>query len=536
MTFDTLLSHFLTDTRISLELFLPTLTVCAAIVFLLINRLTGLDRLVPASLTALTGTVIALFIASLQFWEWNVTGRAEMEFFTGMLVFDKFTAFLQLFLLLFLMFTITLTVLSGIPDQEDGPDFYTLLLGSAVGMLLMVSANHLLIVFLGIEMLSVPSYAMVGFTKGRRQSSEAALKYVVYGAGAAGVMLYGLSLIAGITGTASLPELAGRLQEIFGQQPPGLAHSAQLVLVLGIVMSLVGFAFKLSVVPFHFWCPDAFHGAAAEVGGYLSVASKAAAFSLLVRFVLALISPATPALGQMYLALGLGIGVVAVITTTFGNLAAYAQTNIKRMLAYSTIAHAGYMLMAVSALVVLQGSSQGQAWITDQSSRAVEGLLYYLSVYFFMNLGAFAIVALIRNQIFSEEIEDYQGLGYQSPLLATCMAICMFSLVGMPPLGGFFAKLAIFASVYQAGTVSPVMWVLLVLGLLNTVFSLYYYVRVLKTMTLNTRPAGARKLELPFGSVPGFYVAVVSFPVVFLGININWLSQAARSVALTLFP
>lgn len=544
MTFDVLLTQFLTDTKRDIGLFVPALALGATIVIILLNRISGLDRRIPAYATALSGTVVAFGVALLQFWEWNLNLQAAVPIFTGLLVFDKFTAFLQLFLLLFLVLTITLTVLSSIPDLEDGPDFYTLLLGSVVGMLLMISANHLLIVFLGIEMLSVPSYAMVGFTKGRRQSSEAALKYVVYGAGASGIMLYGLSLIAGLTGTLSLPELAGQLQAIFSDKQTIVQDAAVRTLVLALVMVMVGFCFKLSVVPFHFWCPDAFHGATAEVGGFLSVASKAAAFSLLVRFALAVVSPDTPALESVYICLGIGVGVLGALSSSFGNLAAYAQSNMKRMLAYSTIAHAGYMLMAIAALIVLRSSAEAvktsanqadyQHYLTAASS-ALEGLLYYLCVYLFMNLGAFAIVALIRNQIFSEEIDDYKGLGYQAPVLAACMAICMFSLVGLPPLGGFFAKLVIFASVYEASKVSPFMFVLLVIGLGNTVFSLFYYVRVLKTMLIDTRPAGAMRVEMPFNSVPGFYVSLVSFPVVFLGINIDWLSRAARSVAMTFF-
>ncbi len=535
MTFDGLLENFLIDTKGSLELFLPTLALCATIVFMLLNRISGLDRRLPAYSMALAGTTVAFLLALQQFWDWCTGSHEASTMFTGMLVFDRFSAFLQLFLLLFLVMTITLTVLSSVPDLEDGPDFYTLLLGSVVGMLLMISANHLLIVFLGIEMLSVPSYAMVGFAKGRKQSSEAALKYVVYGAGASGVLLYGLSLLTGITGTANLPELALRLEAIFSQEGVGVQHAAVRTLVLALVMVMAGFAFKLSVVPFHFWCPDAFHGAFAEVGGFLSVASKAAAFSLLVRFALAVVSPEAEALQTIYIALGIGVGVLGVVSSTFGNLAAYAQTNMKRLLAYSTIAHAGYMLMAVSALIVVQTSNTDPAWRTEVSGKAVEGLLYYLSVYFFMNLGAFAMVAIIRNQIFSEEIEDYRGLGFQSPMLAVCMAICLFSLVGLPPLGGFFAKLAIFASVYEASKVSPFMFALLVIGLLNTVFSLFYYVGVLKTMILQTRPAGARRFELTFYSVPGFYVALISFVVVYLGIHIDLLSRTARHVALSLF-
>jgi NADH-quinone oxidoreductase subunit N len=540
MTFDAIFSAYLRDTKLSLELFGPGLALCVTIVLLLLNRLCGLDRRLPAFATALGGTVIAFGLALVQFWNWSQSGGSA-EFFTGMLVFDTFTAFLQVFLLLFLVMTITLTVLSGIPDLEDGPDFYTLLLGSVVGMLLMISANHLLIVFLGIEMLSVPSYAMVGFTKGRRQSSEAALKYVVYGAGAAGVMLYGISLIAGITGTASLPELANRLQLIFLDQDAGVQNAVLRTLVLGLVMVMAGFAFKLSVVPFHFWCPDAFHGAPAEVGGFLSVASKAAAFSLLVRVALAVVSPEASTLSSIYLALGIGLGVIAVITATFGNLAAYAQTNMKRLLAYSTIAHAGYMLMAVSAMVVLMAASDKTASnglvIDERSARAVEGLLYYLAAYLFMNLGAFAITALIRNEIFSEEIEDYRGLGYQAPILAVGMGLCLFSLVGLPPLGGFVGKLFVFASLYDAGFVHPAMWAILAIGALNTVFSLFYYLRVLKTMYLVERPVGARPVRVPTWSTAGVFVLLVTVPLIWpLGLHVQLVSRVARSAALALFP
>ena len=351
-----------------------------------------------------------------------------------------FSVFFRGFLLFFLVFVIALTVLSGIPDREDAPDFYTLLCGAVVGMMVMSSANHLLMMFLGVEMASVPSYAMTGFLKGRRQSSEASLKFVVYGAGAAGVMLFGISLLAGLTGTAEFGELGHRLQSIFASGF-GVSHPGARITILAMLLISVGFAFMLSVVPFHFWCPDAFQGASAEVAGFLSIASKAAAFALLVRFSMAVTGSDAGVIQGLSLMMGLGLGTLAVITATFGNMAAYSQTNAKRLLAYSTIAHAGYMLMAISALLVLRSTmGSDHAASSDQMIRAIEGLLYYLAVYLFMNLGAFAIVALIRNQTFSEEIDDYKGLIHQSPLLAICMAICLFSLVGLTPLGGFYGK------------------------------------------------------------------------------------------------
>jgi NADH-quinone oxidoreductase subunit N len=521
----------------SVTIFLPELVLTCSIVLMLLGRLTSLDRIIPTHVFALLGGLTSFVIVLRQFWEFRVGETAGLELFTGLAMHDEFSIFFRGFLTFFLVFVIALTVLTGIPDDEDAPDFYSLLTGAVVGMMVMSSANHLLMLFLGVEMASVPSYAMTGFLKGRRQSSEAALKFVVYGAGSAGVMLFGISLLAGLLGTAEFPELAQRFQAVFANRA-GMQDPATRCVVLALLMITVGFAFKLSLVPFHFWAPDAFHGAPAEVGGFLSVASKAAAFALLVRLTISLTGDGTGALSSLSLSCGIGLGVLSIITTTFGNLAAYSQQNIKRMLAYSTIAHAGYMLMAVSAVLILQSArsdSAFQALHPTTGPRAMEGLLYYLSVYLFMNLGAFGIAALIRNQTFSEEIDDYKGMVQQAPVLAICMAICMFSLVGIPPLGGFYGKVFIFASVYEATNVHWFMWVVLAAGGLNTVISLFYYLRVAKVMCLEARPADATPVTMAAGSTPGLYVMLVSGMVVFLGIIINPLSTVASYAAHALF-
>ena len=524
----------------SVNIFLPELVLSCSIVLMLLARLTSLDRVIPTHWFALLGGMTAFVIVLRQFWEFSLTETVGIEVFTGLAIHDEFSIFFRGFLTFFLVFVIALTVLTGIPDDEDAPDFYSLLSGAVVGMMLMSSANHLLMLFLGIEMASVPSYAMTGFLKGRRQSSEAALKFVVYGAGAAGVMLFGISLLAGLLGTAEFPELAQRFHTVFSGRM-GMQDPTTRCVVLALLMITVGFAFKLSLVPFHFWCPDAFHGAPAEVGGFLSVGSKAAAFALLVRLTMSLAGDGSGALSSLSLSCGLGLGLLAIVTSTFGNLAAYSQQNIKRMLAYSTIAHAGYMLMAVSALLVLQ-SVQGDAQFlsahpgyAESGPRAMQGLLYYLCVYLFMNLGAFAIVALIRNQTFSEEIDDYQGMIQQAPLLAICMAICMFSLVGIPPLGGFYGKFFIFSSVYEATNVHWFMWVVLAAGGLNTVISLFYYLRVAKTMCMDPRPTEAVAVSMVPSSSPGMYVMLVSGMVVFLGIIIEPLSKVALHAAGSFF-
>ncbi len=536
MAFSQLLEQLVNDTTgPSLSYFSAELWLSGTIVLMLLCRLFNIDRFVPTFVVALAGAVAASLASYSQFIDIAAQpAEFSQEFFTGLMVQDLFSVFFRIFLSLFLILMIALTVLTGIPDNEDGPDFYSLLLGATIGMMMMASANNLLILFLAIEMASVPSYVMVGFLKGRKPSSEAALKYVVYGAGAAGVMLYGISLIAGVLGTGDMSLLSDRLRVVAEGGVGGLGDAEVRAVVLGVMLVMVGLAFKLSLVPFHFWCPDAFEGASAEVGGFLSVASKAGAFGLLVRFCVSL--SGNPSTAEVMTAFGIGLGVIAIITTTFGNLAAYAQSNVKRLLAYSTIAHAGYMLMAVAAMLVMQNSDQAPA-LGDEINKSIGALLYYLAVYLFMNLGAFAIVALIRNYTFSEEIDSYKGLVSESPVLCICMMICMFSLVGMPPFGGFIGKLMIFASVYKAGELHWSMYVVLAFGGLNTVFSLFYYLRVLKTMFLDERPEGARAVQLP--SVEGSYVALLALFVLLLGMAPflpNGLSAIANEAANSVFP
>ena len=524
---DQLITELPTQIGSDVTAFLSELVLCGTVVALLLGRLLGIDRKIPGHWIAMAGTLIAFGIA---FGNVYANGPdayqagEDAQLFSGLLVNDGLTVFFRLFLLVFLVLVIALTVLSGIPDNEDGPDFYTLLIGATIGMMLMASANHLLMLFLAVEMASVPSYVMVGFLKGKRLSSEAALKYVVYGAGAAGVMLYGTSLVAGMLGTGQLHLVAEKLGELLsGEGGVGTAMSTAAVrtIVLGVMMILVGLAFKLSLVPFHFWCPDAFEGAPAEVGGFLSVASKAAAFALLIRVVHQLTG-----FGDLAVPLAIGLGVIAVVSSTFGNLAAYFQTNVKRMLAYSTIAHAGYMLTGVAAmLVALEDGNKILA------ADCIEGVLFYLSVYLFMNFGAFAIVALIRNRTYSEEIADYRGLKSECPWLCVMMAVCLFSLVGLPPLGGFVAKFFVLAPVWEAASIHWSMGALVGFALLNTVFSLFYYLKVPVAMFIADRPEDARSART--GSTETVFVLLLTVPILLLGMSplIGKLSLAAERVA-----
>jgi NADH-quinone oxidoreductase subunit N len=535
---------------------MPELIICVTIVLMLLARMIRITEWIDPFVVALLGVVAAFYYAIPTGGIAAIGGAARQELFSGMLVYDSMTVFFRLFLLAFAFLFILLVRMTGLADRQDGQDFYTLLLGSTLGMCLMASANHLMTVFLAVEMASVPSYVMAGILKGRRRASEASLKYAVYGAGAAGVMLYGISLLAGLTGSAHLPSIAAKLaaMDIPNMISTGSGGGTLMVLVLAGLMIMVGLAFKLSAVPFHFWCPDVFEGASAEVDAFLSVASKAAAMALLLRVAIgigtapaiapaamptaayanaipthtvafqqpadgaavsAAVKPGAPAVPANLAPLApvrrfmvLLLTIVAAVTCTFGNLVAYGQTNIKRMLAYSTIAHAGYMIMAVAAAVQLAGTNAVGA------REAVAALLFYLSAYVFMNLGAFSIVAFLRNAIGSEDISDYSGLIRSAPFTAVAFTAILVSLVGIPPMVGFMGKFAIFQSLVVAG--GSAMIALLVIAGINTAVSLVYYLRVAKTICID--PPHSDRGPVSIGVVPIVYMLVIAVPVLIYGI------------------
>lgn len=572
MNFYQLLDRFRTDTLdVSLPAFAPELAICATIVVMLIARMPGFGQKLNSFFVALPGSLLALWLAAP--WRHLQAGATDelvgRPIFDGLLIYDELTVYFRGILLLFTVLFLIFTKLSGIPDREDSPDFYTLALGGVLGMLIMSSANHLLMVFLGVEMASVPSYALAGILKGRRTGSEAAIKYAVYGAGAAGVMLYGISLLAGALGSVHLPTMAAQLASLTPEQ----LDDRQLVLMTGGLMLAVGLAFKLSAVPFHFWAPDVFEGACAEVNAFLSVASKAAALALLIRVAIGFshvpgaaeppipevdaqasraapvhtaafreptkVSPNDDApaehahvhkhehpagvesnnLARSRRFIAALIALLSAVTCTFGNLAAYGQTNIKRLLAYSTIAHAGYMMMPVAAAVTMAGSNRPGA------EDAISAVCFYVGTYLFMNLSAFTIVAFLRNTLRSEEIADYAGLIKRSPGLVICFATVLISLVGLPPLAGFAAKFLAFGALVDAELI-----MLLVIGGLNTAISLFYYLRVVKVMSIDPEPAHRAPVEFSMLSIEGVYVALVTLPVLLLGIwwdSLNRLAQVA---------
>ncbi|NOZ86966.1 MAG: NADH-quinone oxidoreductase subunit N [Deltaproteobacteria bacterium] len=421
--------------------------------------------------------------------------------FGGMLALDPFARFFKLLFLIVAAFALVFAAMSEeIPRARLG-QYIILLLTVTFGMCLLAGSRNLLMAYLSLELVSIPSYVLAGFRRGDRRTSEAALKYVIYGGIASGLSLYGFSLLYGLTGSLDFRELITGLTN--------LAYSPQskLVLIVAIMMSLSGFAYKVSATPFHMWCPDVYEGAPTPFTAFLSVGPKAAGFAVLIRFVqTALGGTLEPVIPWPQL-----IGLVAAATMTIGNLTALVQRNVKRLLAFSSIAHAGYLLMGVSAG-------------TDAATRAVE--LYFV-FYLLMNMGAFLAVQAVRARTGSEDIDGYRALGSRSPLLALILAVFLFSLAGVPPLAGFIGKFYLFASLLETGTMF--FYGLAFVGVLNSVVSLFYYARVVKAMYLKN-PRG-KAMPVPLG--PGYSVLllILAVPTLVLGVYwqplINILSTAA---------
>lgn len=401
----------------------------------------------------------------------------------AILIADNLSSGYQILLLLFLAAVTYLWWIGSAHRETDAPEFFILLLGSALGMSLMVSTANLLMIVIAIETASLPSYAIVGFDKRDRLGAEASLKYMIFGAVCAAIMLYGASLIYGLVGSLNVADLARYTFEQYGTGKGGV------LLAVGLLCFFAGILFKISAVPFHFWCPDAFQGARIEVTTWLSVVSKAAGLILLARMVLIFCSAVDvpQAMGSLRFVAWF-IAIVAAVTCTVGNFAAYRQTSVKRLLAYSSIAHAGYMMMAAAVFVhpSLPGYQQGMS-----------ALLMYIVIYLLMNLGAFGVAALVYWDTGSDSIDSFTGLIRRAPALAIPMIICLVSLVGLPPFAGFLGKWWILVALGSMN--NNIGWFLVIAAVLNTLFSLYFYVRIIVQMTLRDRDDAP--VQSPLGGI-----------------------------------
>jgi NADH-quinone oxidoreductase subunit N len=390
--------------------------------------------------------------------------RIWMPAFVGSMVIDHFTLYFWYLFLAGTAVAILMSVHYMEQEREQHGEFYALMLFSVVGMMCMAAGFDIVLIFIGLELMAISSYVLVGFLRRDRRSNEAALKYLILGAFSSGIFAYGLSLLYGLTGSTNLAVIRDRLT-----RDMALAQNhADPVAVLALITVATGLLFKVAAVPFHQWAPDAYEGAPTSITGFMSVAVKAAAWAMLLRVLGMGLYP----LRSVWVPL---LIFVSLATMTAANLAALTQNNLKRLLAYSSIAHVGYMLLGA----VAYGSAVESGVMTD----GIKGILLYLLVYTFMNLGAFAVIASLRRRdIIGDEIDDIAGLFSRAPTEAVLMLVFLLSLAGIPPLAGFWGKYFIFLSLIETQH-----YALAAIAVLYAVFGLYYYMRIASAMFM--RPA-----------------------------------------------
>jgi NADH-quinone oxidoreductase subunit N len=378
-------------------------------------------------------------------------------------------------------------------EHENHGEYYSLILFSVVGMICMAAGYDIVLIFIGLELMAISTYVLVGFLRRDKRSNEASLKYLLLGAFSSGIFAYGLSLFYGISGSTNLLEIAqGVTRDLTAHQ----GHASPIV-VVALLTTATGLFFKIAAFPFHQWAPDAYEGAPTSITGFMSVAVKAAAWAMLLRIFVWGLYP----LRGVYVPL---VIVVSIITMTGANLAALTQTNLKRLLAYSSIAHVGYMLLGLVAFASVQYPSPA---FTD----GFRGILLYLLVYTFMNLGAFAVITSLRQRdVIGDEIDDIAGLYSRAPTEAVLMLIFLLSLAGIPPLAGFYGKYFIFLSLMESGH-----YALASLAVLYAVFGLYYYMRIANAMFMRE---ALDKTRLPVSFAMRFALGVSAFATVFIGV------------------
>jgi NADH-quinone oxidoreductase subunit N len=490
----------------SLAYFSPELVIIAAVLLLIVWDLVASSR---AKMTGLVVISLAALAYSAGTSGWLLARDAKPQnLFYGLLAFDRFS---NMFRILFAFVTGAVVVFSVPPipeghtlpgrgvrdDRRDQGEFFTLLMVLALGMNLMAESRSLLMIYLSLELVSVISFVMAGFKINDARSSEAALKYVIFGGVASGIMLYGMSWIFGISQSLYLGECAQKIAELTRAQ-----GKVPEVVFVGVICMLAGFGYKISAAPFHMWTPDVYEGAPTPVTAFLSVGPKAAGFAVLVRFFADALGSLTPQLT----ATGATIvtpwpviaGCLAMATMTVGNLSALGQDNVKRMLAYSSVAHAGYMLLGFSVF----------------SDAGIVSIVFYVVTYCFMNLGAFLLVMAVAEKSDGDEtINAFRGLGRRAPVVALMMALFLFSLTGLPPFAGFIGKFYLFAAVVKAGGAWN--WTVAVVGVLNSVISLFYYARVVRAMFLEKGDRTEPTLVRPIFGATSVALAV---PTLVLGV------------------
>ncbi len=420
--------------------------------------------------------------------------NTHVEISHGLLAVDRFALFFKIIFLMSAGLTVLMSVRYLETEGASPGEYYFLILCATLGMMIMAGGIDLISIFIGLETMAVSFYILVGYIKPSQRSNEAAVKYFLLGAFSLGILLYGMSIMYGLSGTTNLRVMATLF---VGQE-----HDPRLI--LAVIFVVAGVGFKIGAVPFHMWAPDVYEGAPTPITAFLSVGSKAAAFAMLLRIFL----EGLPSMSADWRIL---FEVLAIVTMTAGNIAALTQTNVKRMLAYSSIAHAGYILIGVVA----------------GTARGVSATLIYLFIYLFMQLGAFTVIAVLRRRdVAGEELKDFSGLSFRNPMAAFAMLLFMLSLGGIPPTAGFFGKFWLFSAAIESGYV----W-LAVIGVLNSAISLYYYVRIVVFMYLQSETIGSEPtVTAPLALVLG--IAIVA--TIVLGVYPRLLFEVAEASARTL--
>jgi NADH-quinone oxidoreductase subunit N len=463
----------------------------------------------------LTGSVslaglAAAAMAAIYLWN-NGTNSADA--FNGMIVLDELRLGFTLIFLLVSGLTLLVSTVWVQSEQLPAGEFHSLLLFATVGMMLMASGNDLVIIFLGLEILSIATYVMAGFRRSDIRSNESSLKYFILGSFSSAFLLYGIALVYGATsigepgadgsitrivaGTTNIAEIANRIGQA---QYPALLYA-------GAAMMLVGFGFKVATAPFHIWTPDVYEGAPTPVTAFMAAGPKAAGFASFIRvfvfglpFVVSASSASGGTLNQVWVAT---LVVMAILTMTLGNLVAIVQNNVKRLLAYSSIAHAGYAMVGFIAA--------GSATDPAQRNNAITTVIFYLLTYAVMNIGAFAVVQLIaRSGDRRTSIEDYRGIGFEAPVLAFSLSLFMLSLLGMPLTAGFIGKIMVFGA-----AIDQRYYGLVVVGVLNTAVSAYYYLRLIIVMFFGERTMTWSAPKVPASVAVALVITVLG--VLYLG-------------------
>ena len=464
---------------------------------------------------ALGATALAAASVLVLGWPFlSGAGAGPLMGFYGTVKVDGFAVVFKLIFLLSAALTVAVSLRYLDVEGEQRGEYYSLVLFATTGMMFLGSGYDLIVLYISLELMALTFYVLVGYAKRERASNEAGMKYFLLGAFSSGVLLYGMSLLYGVAGSTNLGEIApavARAAEA-GQELAGI--SLRPMVLLAMIAMAAGLFFKVAAVPFHMWAPDAYQGAPTSVTAFLSTGSKAASFALFARIFV-------EALGAMHVDWAPLLALVAALTILVGNWAAVTQTNAKRLLAYSSVSNAGYLLLGVIAM----------------NGYGYTGLVVYLVVYTFMNVGAFGvIIALRRRGVLGDEVDDMTGLGQKAPGLALMMAIFMLSLGGLPVTGGFIGKWFLFGGIIQRGTAEGKDWYywLAAWAAFNTVVSFYYYVRFIRAMYIGDREADARPLSLSRPLQAALVVCAVA--VILIGVYPHPLIKAAESVVAAVAP